>query len=243
MSVESEKKVAVITGASRGIGRAIAKILPDFKLVLTARDEEALQETAKLAGVSTEDCLIFPADITDEQKVKELAEKALSRFGKIDVLINNAGIGTFKRVDEFTSDEFNRVYQVNMFGAFLTTKYITPGMIHRREGQIINIASVAGLNGFSGGTAYASSKFALVGFTESLREDVKKYGVAVTALCPGSVRTEFGGMELSRKDQSDYLLMPEDVARTVRYLVDESDTANAKLIELKPRRKREARGC
>lgn len=237
------KKTIFLTGASKGIGRAIAAALPHCNLALTARSQEGLEETARLAALPPENCLILPLDITDEEAVRAAVEQTEAKFGRIDVLINNAGIGTFKRVDNFTSQEFFHIYNVNMMGTFHATKYITPGMVERKEGQIINIASVAGLNGFKGGTAYASSKFAMVGFSESLREDLKEYGIAVTALCPGAVHTEFGGKDLNIKSEQEYLLTPEDVARSVRYLVEESETANAKLIELKPRRKKEFRGC
>ena len=235
------KKIILITGASRGIGRAIAENLVDHKTIITGRKQADLQNLAKLIQDKGGETLPLVCDVTDENMVEECIKEATEHFGKIDVLINNAGIGKFKRVDEFTSKEFHEVYNTNMLGTFLFTKYVTPAMIKQKKGQIINIASVAGLNGFKGGTAYASSKFAMVGFTESLREDLKEFGIAVTAVCPGSVFTEFGGIDISKKQNADYMLMPSDVARTIRYLIEESETANAKLIELKPRRKQEFR--
>jgi short-subunit dehydrogenase len=156
--------------------------------------------------------------------------------------VNNAGIGTFKRADQFSLEEFRAIYQVNVEGTFLFTKYVLPAMIQNKAGQIINISSVAGLNGFKGGSAYAASKFAVNGFTESLREDVKEFGIAVSAVCPGSVATDFGGGSAAALLAKDYAMTPDDVAATVEYLVNESETVNAKLIELKPRRRREFRG-
>jgi short-subunit dehydrogenase len=133
--------------------------------------------------------------VKNEIEIQSLLEKGLKTFGKIDELINNAGIGKFKRVDEFTSQEFMEILQVNLMAPFLFTKYVVSSMIKQRAGQIINISSMAGLNGFKTGTAYAASKFGLNGFTESLREDLKEYEIAVYVIYPGGVRTGFGGMD------------------------------------------------
>ncbi len=233
------KKNILVTGASKGIGRAIAKRLgTSHNVALFARDVSALQALQKEIPGS----LVFPGDITREEDVKSCVSGALKAFGKIDVLVNNAGIGTFKRADRFSLDEFRAIFQVNVEGTFLFTKYVLPSMIENKAGQIINISSVAGLNGFKGGSAYAASKFAVNGFTESLREDVKEFGIAVSAVCPGSVATDFGGGSAEALLAKDYAMTPDDVAHTVEYLVNESETVNAKLIELKPRRRVQFRG-
>lgn len=237
------KKVILITGASKGIGKAIAESLgTDHRLVLFARNSSLLEEIAKNIQNKGGEVFAISGDVTRESDVKNTVQKIIDKYGTIDVLINNAGIGKFNRVDKITTEDFEEVYKVNVLGTFFFTKYVSPIMIKKMSGQIINIASVAGLNGFKGGTAYASSKFAVVGFTESLREDLKQYGIAVTAVCPGGVLTTFGGRDVEQKASQDYLLLPEDVARTIRYLVEESETANTKLIELKPRRRKEFRG-
>lgn len=237
------QKVVFITGASKGIGKAIAERLGrapgEYRLALFARGKEKLEGI--VSGLKAES-MVVAGDVTREEDVREAVEAVVARFGRIDVLINNAGIGTFKRVDEFSLAEFEEVQRVNVTGPFLCTKYVVPRLIEQKSGQIINISSVAGLNGFKGGAAYAASKFALNGFTESLREDVKQYGVAVTAVCPGSVATGFGGYDEEARRKQDYALEADDVARTVEYLVSESETANAKLIELKPRRRMDTRG-
>ena len=157
-------------------------------------------------------------------------------------MVNNAGIGYFKEISEFTYQEFDEIQKVNLYGTFLFCKYVSAFMIKAKSGYIINISSVAGLNGFKTGTAYSASKFAVNGFTESLREDLKQYGIGVSVVCPGSVATGFGGLDEKKLQGKDYMLEPEDVARTVQYLIDESETANAKLIELKPRRRLQFRG-
>lgn len=238
------KKHIIITGASKGIGRAIAEKLAaeGHNLFLFARSENRLKDLcAELSAKHEGKYIYYAGDITEEKTVEYAVEDAWKRLGSVDCLINNAGIGVFGRVDKISPEDFRRVWEVNVWGSYLFTRFLVPEMIGRRKGQIINISSVAGLNGFKGGTAYAASKFGLNGFTESLREDVKEFGIAVTAVCPGSVHTEFGGSDLAGKGNRDYLLTPEDVAHTIAYLVAQSETANTKLLELKPRRGEEHR--
>lgn len=239
MNVEKKEKVILITGATRGIGHAIAENLADsYPLILTGRNADQLNALKKKLNEAGGRVEAIPADLTAPQEIKALVDGAVRAMGRIDCLINNAGMGIFGRVDELREEDFRTVMELNLMAPFLLTRGVLPDMIARKSGQIINISSVAGLNGFKGGGAYAASKFGLNGFTESLREDVKEFGIAVTAVCPGGVRTEFGGSPASVRD---FVLEPEDVAHTVRYLVDESETANTKLIELKPRRRAEFR--
>ncbi|MHA1715994.1 MAG: SDR family oxidoreductase, partial [Promethearchaeota archaeon] len=181
------------------------------------------------------------ADLTDENQVKDAIDQVFNELGRVDVLVNNAGVGIFKRVDQFSVDDFQYLFKVNVFGMFYCTREVVPFMIRRKQGHIINISSVAGLVGIQGGTGYSATKFAVVGFTEALREDLKHYGIAVTVICPGSVNTTFGGKYPSEKQGKPFLLDPDDVARVVEYLVSESEIANTKLIELEPRKRKEYR--
>lgn len=234
-------KVIFLTGASKGIGKAIALSLSkEHTVILFARNESNLKSVEKLITQNGGSCLSLVGDVTKEQDVSNAISKTIDKYGRIDCLINNAGIGIYKRIDELSSKEFKDVIDTNLLGPFLATKYVIPHMIDKKQGQIINISSVAGLSGFKGGSAYSASKFALNGFTESLREDVKDFGIAVTAVCPGGVNTRFGDSS-SDKVSRPFLLEPEDVANTIKYLVNESETANTKLIELKPRKRKEMR--
>ena len=234
-------KVIFITGASKGIGKLTALTLSKNNIVvLFARSEDKLKELESSIKNSGSTCLVITGDVTKEEDVANAIKKTIEKYSRIDVLINNAGIGIYKRIDNLTYSEFKEVMEINMFGVFLTTKYVVPNMISRKQGQIINISSVAGLNGFKEGTAYSASKFALNGFTESLREDVKEFGIAVTVICPGGVRTEFGGGNPDKMTR-DFLLEPDDVVHTINYLIEESETANTKLIELKPRKRKDRR--
>ena len=183
----------IITGASKGIGRAIAlRLAAGNHLVLTGRNGvqlESLATEVKQKGGSFE---VHIVDLTRKEELEKFTEKVKQNNTTIDVLINNAGVGYFNRIDKFDDEEFDTIMKLNVYAPYYLCRAFAPVFISQKHGQVINISSVAGLNGFKSGTAYAASKHALNGFTESLREDLKEFGVAVTALCPGSVRTEFG---------------------------------------------------
>ncbi|MBI40297.1 MAG: short-chain dehydrogenase [Leptospiraceae bacterium] len=239
MTSKEREKVILVTGATRGIGHAIAENLANaYPLIITGRSEDALNALKKKLNDNGGKVEAIAADLTSSNDIKNLVESSIRALGRIDCLINNAGMGIFGRADQINEKDFRYVMELNLIAPYQLTRAVLPDMISRKSGQIINISSVAGLNGFKGGGAYAASKFALNGFTESLREDVKEFGIAVTAVCPGGVRTEFGGNPASVRE---FVLEPEDVAHTIRYLVDESETANTKLIELKPRKRTEFR--
>ena len=237
------EKVVLITGASKGIGKAIAEVAGKKNIVsLFSRSETELKSISETLNKQGSKSIFFAGDIKNELDIKNAVQKTIDTYGRIDILVNNAGIGYFKEISEFTYQEFDEIQKVNLYGTFLFCKYVSAFMIKAKSGYIINISSVAGLNGFKTGTAYSASKFAVNGFTESLREDLKQYGIGVSVVCPGSVATGFGGLDEKKLQGKDYMLEPEDVARTVQYLIDESETANAKLIELKPRRRLQFRG-
>ena len=231
-------KIILITGASKNIGAAIAKTLGKSNTVfLISRNEKSLQQVENEINESLGHALAIKCDVTNESNITNTIAQVLSQFGHIDVHINNAGFAKVARVDEFTLTDYNAIFDVNVKGMFLFTKYVVPHFITQQSGQIINIASSAGLSGFKGGTLYSSSKFAVIGFSESLREDLKQHGIAVSVICPGTVRTDN-----PFKPKMQYDLEPADVARTVAYLVSEAETANTLLIHLQPRRRKEFRG-
>ncbi|MFW9854635.1 MAG: SDR family oxidoreductase [Candidatus Thorarchaeota archaeon] len=228
-------KVAIITGASKGIGKAIALkyAANGMKVVLAARDVTLLNQVkAKIDQNGSGEAFVVQTDVTDEKQVKTLVSSTMERFGDIDILVNNAGVGRFKRADHFTLDDYNWIFDVNVKGVFLVTKYVVPHMISKESGQIINIASVAGKNGFKSGTLYSASKHAVVGFTWSLREDLKEHKIAVSVVCPGSVVTRFGG---SVKEEVEWAMEAEDVANACFFLASESNTVNTAEIIIKPR--------
>jgi short-subunit dehydrogenase len=185
-------KTIVLTGASQGIGRALALKLAEDRprLVLAARDAAALEAVAAECGAKGADTLVVPTDVADEAQCRRLVEQARERFKVIDVLLNNAGIGMIARFDEMQDlAVYERLMKVNYLGCVYPTFYALP---HLREsrGQIVVMASLAGLTGVPTRTGYAASKHAVIGFFDSLRIELQGSGVDVTVVCPYFVRSE-----------------------------------------------------
>jgi short-subunit dehydrogenase len=185
-------KVAVITGASSGIGKetAIEFARRGYAVVLAARRTDRLEEVAQQCSASPA-TLIVPTDIAQESQVQALVDQTMERFGRIDVMVNNAGYGMFARVDETSSDEMHRIFEVNYFGVFYGCKAVAPIMKSQNSGHIFNVSSVIGKRGtpFHGG--YSASKFAVCGLGESMRVEMQPWHVYVTTVCPALTDTEF----------------------------------------------------
>ena len=236
--MKTKGKVALVTGATKGIGKSICNKLMelDMNLIITARDLESLEKLKiDLHTKGKGEVILVEADLTKETDIKHLVEKSMNHYGTVDILINNAGVGLYKRIDQFESSDYNYIFDLNVKAVFLLTKYVVPYMIERKAGHIINISSIAGKNGFKNGSLYSASKHAIQGFNWSLREDVKEYGIKVTAVCPGSVVTGFGGKNMDRISQVEWSLEPDDVAHAIGFLVTESDTVNTAEIIIKPK--------
>jgi len=194
----NDKGVALITGASRGIGQSIAlKFAQEgLRVALTARSESSLRETARrIQEAGGEEPLIIPADLRNIKQITEIAKRVVSKWGKIDVLVNNAGIGYLKPFLQLSVDEFREMLDVNITAVFVLTQSVVPHMIDQKTGTIINIASLAGKNGFKTGTGYGASKWALRGFAQSLMLEVREHDIRVVTIFPGSVDTRFGSGE------------------------------------------------
>jgi len=231
-----ETPVAIVTGASRGIGLAIAAELArrGYRLALLARRPQPLEEAVRELLPAAQEAKAFPCDVRDAAQVKAAFEKVLGWAGRADVLVNNAGIGGFGSIHELTDEVWNDTLDTNLRGVFLCSRAVAPQMIRQRSGYIINISSLAGKNFFAGAAAYCASKWGLMGLTKCMAEDLRGYGIRVTAVCPGSVHTEFSPH--AGKDPKK-MLQPEDVARTVGWLLDQSPTSFASEIELRPTQK------
>lgn len=210
-------KNALITGAGKGIGKAVALALAaeGTNLILLARTKTDLEKLAaeiQPFGVKT---MIVTADIADIQSVNEAVEKALAEFKTIDILINNAGIGKFGKFMELTPEEFEQIIKVNLMGVYYATRAVLPGMIDQQSGDIVNISSTAGLRGAAATSAYSASKFAVIGLTESLMQEVRKHNIRVTALTPSTVATDMA-KDLNLTDGNpDKVMQPEDVAELI----------------------------
>lgn len=229
----SERDVCIITGASRGIGKGIAlKLAEEEKnVMLFGRDKEALEQTQKLVKGKGVEAEYFSGDVGDEEFVKSSVNKILQKYGKIDVLVNNAGIGIFREVVDASLDDFKKQVNANLYGIFNFSKAVLNNMIERKSGAIINIASLAGKNVFAGGAMYSATKHAVKGFTGSLMQEVRKYNIKVAAVFPGSVETDFHS---SGSPGSPKKLMPGDVAETVSLIIKMPVRALVSEIDIRP---------
>jgi 3-oxoacyl-[acyl-carrier protein] reductase len=208
---------ALITGAGKGIGKAVALALAaeGVNVALLARTENDLKQTAAEAKALGVKAVIVTADVADITSVNDAVAKVLLAFGNIDILINNAGVGVFGKFLELEPEEWERVIKVNLMGVYYATRAVLPGMITRESGDIINISSTAGLRGAATTSAYSASKFAVIGLTESLMQEVRKHNIRVTALTPSTVATDMA-KDLNLTDGNlDKVMQPEDVAELI----------------------------
>jgi NAD(P)-dependent dehydrogenase (short-subunit alcohol dehydrogenase family) len=229
-------KAAVVTGASRGIGRAIALRLGRMgaSVAICARKRDDLERTA--ASLREEGIRALPivADVTLAGDVETLIERTSAEFGEIEVLVNNAGIGIFGSFYERSESDWDAVLNANLKAVFLTSRAVAPRMIRSGKGHIINISSLASKSAFSGGALYCASKWGLMGLTACMAEDLRAHGVRVSAICPGSVNTEFSPHS-GRTTAT--LLQPEDVAHAVATLLTQSSQSFISEIDLRPLKK------
>lgn len=230
-------QTAIVTGASSGIGRAIATTLArnGANVVLAARHADKLEEVAaEIQATTSARTLVVPTDVAQEDDIRELVRTTTETFGKVDILINNAGFGYFASVLELDMETVDRMMSVNLRGAMLCTKYVLSGMIERRHGSIVNILSIAAKNGVKNGSAYAASKFALRGFAESLFMEVREHDIRVINICPGSVATEFFDKAEQAHPNISKALHAQDIAATVLTALALPQNANISELEIRP---------
>jgi NAD(P)-dependent dehydrogenase (short-subunit alcohol dehydrogenase family) len=231
-------RVALVTGGTRGIGEAIARRLAQdgFAVFISGRTEESTG--AAVARFAQEKLPVpikgFAADARREADQKRLVESTAREGGRLDVLVNNAGLGHFGPVDSLEPEQFREVIETNLLGVYYAVHFAAPLMKKNGGGFIVNIASLAGVNAFAGGSAYNASKFGLLGFSEAAMLDLRHSGIRMASVLPGSVDTEFGHPSPSR--ESSWMLRPEDVAEAVSDLVRFPERAIASRIDLRPSR-------
>ena len=184
-----------ITGCSSGFGHELAKLVLErgWPAVVTARDKSRV---AELARSSHADCLALDLDVTDNRQIGDAVNAAHERFGRIDVLVNNAGYGYQASVEEGDDAQIRALFDADVFGLFAMTRAVLPGMRTNRTGHVINISSVAGLIGLAGSGYYAAAKHAVEGWSDALAAEVKPLGIKVTCIAPGPFRTDFAGRSL-----------------------------------------------
>jgi len=228
-------KVAIVTGASRGIGRAISVALAKeaATVVLAARSIRKLQETAQQVTHVGGKAEIVVTELTEEESIKNLVKVTGEKFGRLDILVNNAGITHSAKLEETTTEDWERCIRVNARAPFILCRETLPMLRKAERGYIINIASVVGVKGYPLQSAYTASKHALRGMTISLANELRGSNVRVHLLCPGGVDTEL--VQKVRPDiKKDDLMQPDEIAELVLYLV--THKGNAVIDELHIRR-------
>lgn len=238
MSTEKplQDKVALITGASRGIGLAIARRLASMgaRVSLCARDAKRLESAAADCKSRGADAIALAADITRTAEIDKLVQATERQLGPVEILVNNAGVGHFGPIQDAEESSWDSVLDTNLKAVFLLSRAVAPGMIRMKTGHIINIASLAGKNVFAGGGIYCASKWGLLGLTGCMAEDLRAHGIRVSAICPGSVATEFnfpGGRDRSK------MLQPDDVAHAVATLLTQAPQSFISEISMRPTQK------
>jgi 3-oxoacyl-[acyl-carrier protein] reductase len=227
--------IVLVTGAGRGIGKAIAMAFSreGATVVLTARTvselEQVKTEIMKHGGAAA----VVPADLSKAEDISRLFEEVMSRFSRLDVLVNNAGLGMFAPVRTLSISDFDTMWNINMRAVMLCTQQALGIMEPRRSGAIVNVSSLAGRNAFIGGAGYAATKWALIGFSRSLMLEVRAQNIRVITICPGSVDTTFS---TTPKDpsRSETILHSEDIADTVVAALKLPDRAMVSEIDIRP---------
>jgi len=237
MTGQLDDKVVLITGASAGIGRACATVLAGegANLVLTARRASRLEALVAEVHAVGAKAVYVAGDAREEATAQKAVEQAIKTFGRIDILINNAGMGNYKRLVETSVEEYDEMMDTNVRTTFLFTRHVAPQMIAQASGLILMISSMAGVYGFAGEATYCATKFAQVGFAEALDKELRPHGIKVGTICPGGVKTEFAiGTGRTEKGVAESgMLEANDVAQAV--LLACTQGAQSRIIQIRMR--------
>lgn len=205
-----------LTGASKGIGKSIAEKLieTNANLILSASHKDSFNKNIISQYSEKNNVMFFPFDLSNIDQIRKTYTKIEAMFGGVDILINNAGIGIFKKMIEITPEEFNKTIDINFRGCFFCIQSVLPMMISNQFGIIINISSIAAVNNFPEGTVYSASKSALISMSNSLREEVRNYGIKIIDILPGATETDIWDKE-SLEIYCQRMMKPEDIADVV----------------------------
>ena len=227
---------ALITGATEGIGRATAFALAraGYRVGVCARTESKVKKLVKELDAEGFEAAGAAADVGNPEQVARMVETVTATLGEIDVLVNNAGVLIGKPFEELTLEDWDTTMGTNVRSLYLVTRAVLPGMRRRKRGDIVNVASLAGRNGFVGGTAYTASKHAVLGFSRSLMLETRKEGIRVIAVCPGSVDTSMLRDQPMLKSEPSRILRPEDVAATILQALSLPDRALVSELDIRP---------
>ncbi len=227
-------KAALITGGTKGIGLGIAEkmAIEKMRIVITGRNPEEAKKIAKqLLAHGAEDAIGLECDVRDAKGMHKVVEQINNRWGQLDVVIANAGVGHFAPIDTMSPDMWNEVMDTNLTGVFNTVK-ASVDALKSSKGYLITMASLAGTNFFANGAAYNTSKFGLVGFTQAVMLDLRKYGIKVTTIMPGSVASYFNGHTPNEND--NWKIQPEDIGDIVINLLKMNPRTLPSKVEVRP---------
>jgi 3-oxoacyl-[acyl-carrier protein] reductase len=229
-------EIAIVTGAGRGIGRAVAVNLAEggCRVILTARTSAQLEQVQQEISTSGGEAITIAADLTRDDEIQRLVEESQQRMGAPDILINNAGWGKRAPVVKVPSEDLDQTLRLNLRAPIILARALVPGMIEKGQGAVINIGSVSGKAGEANGAAYSASKFGLIGFTQSLYEEVREYGIKVAVILPGFVDTPL--IPPNRQLDRSKMIQPADVAQTVHYILVSAPTCCPVEITLRPQK-------
>ena len=232
---EFDGRVALVSGGTKGIGRALVRDLmgAGFRVAFNARtpaDVEASVE--ELSGFGSGEVLGMVADVRDADSCSRMVKETVDRFGGLDVLVNNAGVGRFAPIHEMSLEDWHTQIDTNLSGVFYLSRAAVPHLKASSDAWIVNIGSLAGRNAFAGGSAYNASKFGLRGMSEAMMLDLRYEGIRVTLVMPGSVATDFGSRPAGAKE--GWALTPEDVSRAVLDLLRYPGNAHVSKLEMRP---------
>ena len=232
--MQDTQKIAIVTGASRGIGREIAKELAESGITVIANYNKSEEEAKKLQQELEEQNFkleIFKADVSKREDVKKLVEYTIEKHGKIDILINNAGISEYKLFTDETDEDWNKLINTNLYSAFAMSQEVIPNMVHNKKGCIINISSIWGIVGGSLEVLYSISKAGLDGMTKALAKELGPSNIRVNSIAPGMINTKMNSKftekeieEIKEEIPLERLGDPQDIAKCIKWLIDDNYT-------------------
>lgn len=229
-------RVALVTGAGRGIGKAISVSLAKAgcRVVLAARTREQIEAVQKKILSQGGDALAIPTDLTADEDIQRLVEESQAKWGAADILINNAGWGKRAPVVGASLTDWDQTFRLNLRAPMVLAKALLPNMIAKREGAVINIGSVSGKTGEANGAAYSASKFGLIGFTQSLYEEVREHSIKVAVILPGFVDTPL--IPPNRQLDRSKMIQADDIAQTVLFVLTSPATCCPVEITVRPQK-------
>ena len=233
-NLDIKNKTALVTGASRGIGKSISVALAESgaRVILSARDTRRLETVRKEINDKGGNAVAIPADLSEEADIVSLFEAIKKQYERLDIAVHNAGVGYFEDLADFPMDKFDEIFRVNMRGTFLCCKHAMKLMIPARAGYIINVSSMQGIKGYPKQSAYAATKHGIMGMTKSLSAEAQKHNIRVSVILPGAVDTELIADARPELDRS-LLIHPEDISKAVLFLLSLSGRAMVDMLVIR----------